>query len=41
MPSYADLPEQKKADLVAFLGQLKGEGGDSEAAGSSGEGGGP
>jgi menaquinol-cytochrome c reductase cytochrome b/c subunit len=23
MPSYRDLPEQKKADLVAFLGQLK------------------
>ena len=33
MPSYAELPEQKKADLVAFLGQLKGEGGDSESGG--------
>jgi menaquinol-cytochrome c reductase cytochrome b/c subunit len=40
MPSYRDLPEQKKADLVAFLAQLKGEGGDSEAGGSA-EGGGP
>jgi menaquinol-cytochrome c reductase cytochrome b/c subunit len=25
MPSYRDLPEQKKNDLVAFLAQLKGE----------------
>jgi hypothetical protein len=31
MPSYRDLPEQKKADLVAFLSQLKGE---PEGAGS-------
>jgi menaquinol-cytochrome c reductase cytochrome b/c subunit len=31
MPSYRDLPEQKKADLVAFLSQLKG---DPEGAGS-------
>jgi menaquinol-cytochrome c reductase cytochrome b/c subunit len=44
MPSYRDLPEQKKADLVAFLGQLQGETegrGDSEAGGSTPEGGGP
>src|SRR5918998_6094484 len=44
MPSYRDLPEQKKADLVAFLGQLKGETegrGDTEAGGSTPEGGGP
>src|SRR5918993_2107997 len=41
MPSYAELPEQKKEDLVAFLGQLKGKGGDSEAGGSTAEGGGP
>jgi cytochrome c2 len=25
MPSFRGLPEQKKADLVAFLSQLKGE----------------
>jgi menaquinol-cytochrome c reductase cytochrome b/c subunit len=41
MPSYAELPEQKKEDLVAFLGQLKGEGGDSEAGANTAEGGGP
>ena len=42
MPSYRELPEQKKADLVAFLGQLKGEGGeDSESGGNTAEGGGP
>jgi hypothetical protein len=41
MPSYADLDPQKKADLVAFLAQLKGETeGDSEEGGSA-EGGGP
>ena len=41
MPSYRDLPEEKKADLVAFLAQLKGEPeGDSEEGGSA-EGGGP
>ena len=43
MPSYRDLPAEKKEALVAFLGQLKGEpggGGDSEAGGSA-EGGGP
>jgi menaquinol-cytochrome c reductase cytochrome b/c subunit len=27
MPSYRELPEEKKTALVAFLGQLKGEGG--------------
>jgi mono/diheme cytochrome c family protein len=26
MPSFADLPEQKKSDLVAFLAQLKASG---------------
>ena len=41
MPSYAELPEQKKEDLVAFLGQLKGEGGDSESGANTAEGGGP
>jgi hypothetical protein len=43
MPSYRELPEEKKTALVAFLGQLKGEpegSGDSEAGGSA-EGGGP
>jgi mono/diheme cytochrome c family protein len=41
MPSYRDLDPQKKADLVAFLAQLKGETeGDSEEGGSA-EGGGP
>jgi hypothetical protein len=43
MPSYRELPAQKKEDLVAFLAQLKGEpegGGDSEEGGSA-EGGGP
>ena len=41
MPSYRELDPQKKEDLVAFLGQLKGEPqGDSEEGGS-GEGGGP
>ena len=45
MPSYRELPEEKKQALVAFLGQLKGEpegaGGDSEAGGNTAEGGGP
>jgi menaquinol-cytochrome c reductase cytochrome b/c subunit len=45
MPSYRELPEDKKEALVAFLGQLKGEpegsGGDTEAGGGSPEGGGP
>jgi menaquinol-cytochrome c reductase cytochrome b/c subunit len=45
MPSYRELPEEKKTALVAFLGQLKGEpdgGGDTETGGgSSPEGGGP
>jgi menaquinol-cytochrome c reductase cytochrome b/c subunit len=43
MPSYRDLPAEKKEALVAFLGQLKGEpegGGDSEEGGGA-EGGGP
>jgi hypothetical protein len=43
MPSYRELPAQKKEDLVAFLAQLKGEpegSGDSEEGGSA-EGGGP
>jgi len=25
MPSYRELPEEKKADLVNFLAQLRGE----------------
>jgi menaquinol-cytochrome c reductase cytochrome b/c subunit len=45
MPSYRELPEEKKTALVAFLGQLKGEpegSGDTETGGgSSPEGGGP
>jgi menaquinol-cytochrome c reductase cytochrome b/c subunit len=44
MPSYRELPEDKKAALVAFLGQLKGEPaarGDTEAGGGTPEGGGP
>jgi menaquinol-cytochrome c reductase cytochrome b/c subunit len=43
MPSYRELPEEKKQALVDFLGQLKGEpeGGDTEAGGGSAEGGGP
>jgi menaquinol-cytochrome c reductase cytochrome b/c subunit len=43
MPSYRELPEEKKQALVEFLAQLKGEpeaAGDTEAGGSS-EGGGP
>src|SRR5918998_1495727 len=42
MPSYRDLPDEKKEALVEFLAQLKGvpEGGDTEAGGSP-EGGGP
>ena len=44
MPSYRELPEEKKAALVAFLTQLKGEEGE-EATGTGGrgspEGGGP
>ena len=43
MPSYRELPAQKKEDLVAFLAQLKGEpegAGDTEEGGSA-EGGGP
>ncbi len=41
MPSYRELPEDKKDALVAFLAQLKGEPeGDSEG-GSGAEGGGP
>jgi menaquinol-cytochrome c reductase cytochrome b/c subunit len=43
MPSYSQLPEEKKTALVEFLAQLKGEpegGGDSES-GAGGEGGGP
>jgi menaquinol-cytochrome c reductase cytochrome b/c subunit len=38
MPSYRDLPEDKKTALVEFLAQLKGE---PEGAGGSAEGGGP
>jgi menaquinol-cytochrome c reductase cytochrome b/c subunit len=34
MPSYRDLPEQKKADLVAFLAQLKGKEGEQESTGT-------
>ena len=30
MPSYRDLPEEKKTALVEFLAQLKGEGGEQE-----------
>jgi quinol---cytochrome c reductase cytochrome c subunit, bacillus type len=41
MPSYRELPEEKKTALVAFLGQLKGEGGGDSEAGGSAEGGGP
>jgi len=45
MPSYRELPEEKKQALVSFLGQLKGDpegaGGDSEAGGNTAEGGGP
>jgi menaquinol-cytochrome c reductase cytochrome b/c subunit len=42
MPSYRELPEEKKEALVAFLGQLKGEpSGDSESGGGTPEGGGP
>jgi menaquinol-cytochrome c reductase cytochrome b/c subunit len=44
MPSYRELPEDKKAALVAFLGQLQGEpeaAGDSESGGGTPEGGGP
>ena len=42
MPSYRELPEEKKQALVAFLGQLKGEPeGDSESGGDTAEGGGP
>ena len=43
MPSYRELPEEKKQALVDFLAQLKGDpegGGDSEEGGSA-EGGGP
>jgi mono/diheme cytochrome c family protein len=41
MPSYRELPDEKKQALVEFLAQLKGEPeGDSEAGGSP-EGGGP
>jgi menaquinol-cytochrome c reductase cytochrome b/c subunit len=43
MPSYRELPEEKKQALVEFLAQLKGEpegGGDTEEGGSP-EGGGP
>ena len=43
MPSYRELPVEKKEALVAFLAQLKGEpegGGDTEEGGSA-EGGGP
>ena len=44
MPSYRELPEDKKDALVAFLAQLKGEpdaAGDSEAGSQTSEGGGP
>jgi menaquinol-cytochrome c reductase cytochrome b/c subunit len=44
MPSYRELPEEKKEALVAFLAQLKGEPegrGDSESGGGTPEGGGP
>ena len=43
MPSYRELPEDKKTALVEFLAQLKGEpegGGDTEG-GAGAEGGGP
>jgi mono/diheme cytochrome c family protein len=43
MPSYRELPQEKKEALVAFLAQLKGDpegAGDSEEGGSA-EGGGP
>jgi menaquinol-cytochrome c reductase cytochrome b/c subunit len=44
MPSYRELPEEKKQALVEFLAQLKGEpdaAGDPEAGGGTSEGGGP
>jgi menaquinol-cytochrome c reductase cytochrome b/c subunit len=33
MPSYRDLPEEKKTALVEFLAQLKGEEGEQESTG--------
>jgi menaquinol-cytochrome c reductase cytochrome b/c subunit len=42
MPSYRELPDEKKQALVEFLAQLKGEPeGDTEAGGGTAEGGGP
>jgi menaquinol-cytochrome c reductase cytochrome b/c subunit len=35
MPSYRDLPEEKKTALVEFLTQLKGEAGQQESTGTN------
>jgi quinol---cytochrome c reductase cytochrome c subunit, bacillus type len=35
MPSYRDLPEEKKTALVEFLSQLKGESGQQESTGTN------
>jgi menaquinol-cytochrome c reductase cytochrome b/c subunit len=41
MPSYRDLPEEKKTALVEFLAQLKGEEGEEQGRAETGAEGGP